>query len=279
MADLDPPASAAPPPPPRSISAELAGLVAVVTGGASGIGAAAVAELRARGAHVAVLDRTTPPERHPHDQDDAFFPADVTDRGAIESAFAEIVRRRGRLDILVNCAGIECRGPLEEVDDDEAERVLNVNVLGMMRTMRAASPHLRASGGGSIVNVGSVSAAVGMAGLAVYSASKGAVAAMTRAVAAEMLPHGIRANCVTPATVDTPWIERTLASTSDPDGAATALRARQPMGRLVAAEEVAAAVAYLVSPSARSVTGTSLDIDGGMLTLSPAADVSRVGSG
>lgn len=251
--------------------AELTGFAAIVTGGSSGIGAATVDELRRRGASVSILDRAPSPD------DSSAFAVDVTDREGVDAAVAEVARRHDGLDILVNCAGIECRGPLDDVDDDEAMHVMNVNVLGMMRTMRAASPFLIRSRRGSIVNVGSVAASTGMAGLSVYSATKGAVAAMTRSIGAELLPHGVRANCVTPATVDTPWVQRTLSSSSDPDLAVEALRARQPMGRLVSADEVAAAIAYLAGPAARSITGTSLDIDGGMISLSAAADVSSVG--
>lgn len=239
----------------------LTGLAAVVTGGGSGIGAATVAALRRAGARVAVLDL-----RAPIDDEDA-FECDVTDASAVDRAIAQVASAFGRLDIVVNNAGIGAVGDIAANSEEEWRRVFDVNVLGMMRVSRAALPHLRQSPAASIVNTCSVVANVGVPQRALYSASKGAVAALTLAMAADHIGEGIRVNAVLPGTADTPWVARLLDAADDPDAAAEALRRRQPMGRLVTADEVAAAIGYLASPSSGSTTGTLLAVDGGMGSL------------
>jgi NAD(P)-dependent dehydrogenase (short-subunit alcohol dehydrogenase family) len=150
--------------------------------------------------------------------------------------------------------------------------VLDVNLLGIVRTTRAALPHLRRSAHAAVVNTCSIAATAGLPQRALYSASKGAVLSLTLAMAADHLREGIRVNCVNPGTADTSWIGRLLAAADDPEAERAALNARQPHGRLVSADEVAAAIAYLASPSAGSTTGTALAVDGGMqgLRLRPA---------
>jgi 2-keto-3-deoxy-L-fuconate dehydrogenase len=240
---------------------DFSGLVAIVTGGASGIGAATADLLSQRGARVAVLDReigTLPgtPALALH--------CDVTDGGGVEEAVREVAGQLGALDVVVNNAGIGAVGDVAANSDEEWHRVLDVNVVGIARVTRAALPHLRRSGHAAIVNTCSVAAPVGLPQRAVYAASKGAVASLTLAMAADHVHEGIRVNAVTPGTADTPWVARLLAQADDPDEAGRALRARQPMGRLVSAEEVAHAIAYLASPLSASTTGTLLAVDGGM---------------
>src|SRR6187399_119483 len=220
-------------------------LVAVVTGGASGIGAATAKLLVERGARVAVLDRDVA------DVDWTAFaavPCDVTSTATVDAAISDVVSRLGGIDILVNNAGIGAVGDVTENGDDEWHRVLDVNVVGIARVTRAAMPHLRESPHAAIVNTCSVVATVGVPQRAVYAASKGAVAALTLAMAADHIADGVRVNAVTPGTADTPWVERLLEQSGDAAAAAEALRARQPMGRLVSADEVAYAIAYLASP-------------------------------
>ena len=240
------------------------GLVAAVTGGASGIGAAVVAELTAQGARVAVLDLQAPAEGSPHA---LALRADVGDDNAVRSAVERVLAELGRLDVLVNNAGIGAQGTVEDNDDAEWARVLDVNLLGMVRASRAALPALRRSPSAAIVNTGSVAATAGLPQRALYSATKGAVLALTRAMAADHLADGIRVNCVNPGTADTPWIGRLLDSADDPAAERAALEARQPHGRLVTPEEVAGAVAYLAGPRSGSTTGTTLAVDGGMQDL------------
>lgn len=236
------------------------GLVAVVTGGGSGIGAAVVRVLRERGARVAALDLD------PSAVPDGVLGVrtDVSDDASVRAAVDTVVRELGRLDVVVNNAGVGAQGTVADNDDEEWHRVLDVNVLGMVRVTRAALPHLRRSPAAAVVNTGSIAATAGLPQRALYSASKGAVAALTRAMAADHLPEGIRVNSVDPGTADTPWIGRLIARADDPDAERAALEARQPHGRLVSAEEVAHAVAYLASPTSGSTTGTSLAVDGGM---------------
>lgn len=243
---------------------ELESLTAFVTGGASGIGLATAHALSARGARVAVFDRVA---------GDALpegalaLVGDVTDTVAVDDAIATTVSTFGGLDIVVNNAGIPCRGLIEETTDDEWHHVLDVNVVGMARVIRAALPHLRQSTHAAIVNTCSVSASVGLERLPIYSASKGAVEALTRALAADLMSDGIRVNSVKPGTVDSPWMDRVFAAAADPQQALRDAAARQPMGRMVTSDEVAHAIAFLVGPHAASITGTELAIDGGMANL------------
>jgi NAD(P)-dependent dehydrogenase (short-subunit alcohol dehydrogenase family) len=239
------------------------GLVAVVTGGASGIGAAVVRLLATRGAQVAVLDRD--------DADPAYaalsIRCDLTDSAAVDAAVADVVDTLGRLDVLVSNAGVGASGDVAANDDDEWHRVLDVNVVGMARVMRAALPHLRRSPAASVVLTSSVVAVVGVPERALYSASKGAVLSLALAMAADHVRDGIRVNAVLPGTADTPWVGRLLDSAPDPEAARAALRDRQPLGRLVSPDEVAHAIAYLGSPLSGSTTGTALTVDGGMTGL------------
>jgi NAD(P)-dependent dehydrogenase (short-subunit alcohol dehydrogenase family) len=247
---------------------EFDGLVAAVTGGASGIGAATAALLRERGARVAVLDRAFGADAPAGDQPDWIQVAcDVTDDASVRAAIARVVTAFGGLDVLVNNAGIGAIGDVAANDDAEWHRVLDVNVVGIARVTRAALPHLRGSAHAAVVNTCSVVASVGVPQRAVYSASKGAVAALTLAMAADHVREGIRVNAVMPGTADTPWIGRLLDQAADPVAALAALQARQPMGRLVSADEVAVAIAYLASPLAASTTGALLAVDGGMAGL------------
>ncbi|GAB2894929.1 SDR family NAD(P)-dependent oxidoreductase [Streptomyces mayteni] len=242
---------------------EFDGLVAAVTGGASGIGAAVVAALAERGARVAALDLTPVADAG----DVLGVRADVGDDASVRQAIDTVTGRFGGLDILVNNAGIGAQGTVADNDDDEWLRVLNVNLLGMVRTSRAALPHLRRSRSAAIVNVGSIAATAGLPRRALYSASKGGVVALTRAMAADHLREGIRVNCVNPGTADTPWVGRLLEQADDPAAERAALEARQPHGRLVSPREIAHAVVYLASPSATSTSGVGIAVDGGMQDL------------
>ncbi|UXY31322.1 SDR family NAD(P)-dependent oxidoreductase [Streptomyces sp. HUAS TT20] len=241
------------------------GLNALVTGGASGIGRATSALLAARGARVAVLDVDPSSVDKPLLGCRADVTDDVSVRAAVELAAGEL----GGLDILVNNAGIGAQGTVEDNDDAEWRRVFDVNVLGMVRTARAALPHLRRSRHAAIVNTCSIAATAGLPGRALYSATKGAVYSLTLAMAADHVREGIRVNCVNPGTADTPWIGRLLDAAPDPAAERAALEARQPTGRLVSAEEVAGAIAYLASPLSGATTGTALAVDGGMQGLRP----------
>ncbi|SDE11718.1 SDR family NAD(P)-dependent oxidoreductase [Auraticoccus monumenti] len=241
---------------------EFESLVAVVTGGGSGIGARTAEVLAGRGCTVVVLDVRPDPDS-PHES----IVCDVSSTASVEAAVAQVVERHGRLDVVVNNAGIGATGDVSANDDAEWLRVLDLNVVGMVRVSRAALPHLRRSPAAAIVNTSSIAATAGLPQRALYTASKGAVSALTRAMAADHLREGIRVNCVNPGTADTPWVQRLLAGADDPAAERRALEARQPHGRLVSPDEVAQAVAYLASPLNGSTTGVELAVDGGMQAL------------
>jgi NAD(P)-dependent dehydrogenase (short-subunit alcohol dehydrogenase family) len=242
---------------------EFTGLVAIVTGGASGIGAAIADRLHTGGAQVAVLD-LNPAGANP---DHFAVAANVADDTSVRAAITAVAEKFGRIDIVVNNAGIGAVGSIADNDDEEWHRVFDINVVGMARVTRAALPYLRESPSAAIVNTSSIAATAGLPQRALYTATKGAVLSLTRAMATDHLREGIRVNSVNPGTADTPWVARLLDSADDPAAERTALNARQPHGRLVAASEVADAVAYLASPRSGSTTGTSIAVDGGMQNL------------
>lgn len=242
------------------IVSELSGLGAVVTGGGSGIGLATARLLARRGARVAVLDLEPGAEF-------VAVRADVADDESVRRAVDAAAASLGGIDILVNNAGVSAVGTVADNPDEQWHHVFDVNVVGIVRATRAALPYLRKSAHASVVNTCSIAATAGLPQRALYSATKGAVLSLTLAMAADHLHEGIRVNCVNPGTADTPWIGRLLAQAEDPALERAALEARQPMGRLVSADEVAAGIAYLASPAAAAVTGTALAIDGGMAGL------------
>jgi NAD(P)-dependent dehydrogenase (short-subunit alcohol dehydrogenase family) len=237
-------------------------LVVAVTGGGSGIGMAACQAFLGAGARVAVLDL------EPGEWEEALaVRADVADQASMDAAMKAVAERFGGIDVLVNNAGISAVGTVEENSDAEWARVLDINVMGIVRGTKAALPYLRHSSRAAIVNTSSIAATAGIVKRALYSASKGAVHALTLSMAADLVADGIRVNMVAPGTVDTPWVERLLARTDDPAAERLRLEARQPTGRLVTAQEVAAAMLYLASPAAGATTGISLPVDGGMSGL------------
>jgi len=243
--------------------AEFTGLVAAVTGGGSGIGLATARLLAERGARVVALDIAV----DGLSEEITGIVCDVTSRESVAAAMAEIEERFGALDILVNNAGISAVGTVEDNDDAEWMHVLDVNVVGIARVTAGALALLRASTAAAVVNVCSIAALNGLPERVVYSASKGAVLGLTFAMATDHVREGIRVNCVSPGTVDTPFVSRMLQKFDDPVAERAALDARQATGRMVTPDEVAGAIAYLASPLARSTTGTALEVDGGVHNL------------
>jgi 2-keto-3-deoxy-L-fuconate dehydrogenase len=221
--------------------------VIVVTGARGGIGTAIVDAFGALGDTVIGLDLL-----------DGF---DVTDPRACADAAARIEAEHGAVDVLCNNAGIAAVGDVVTSTPDEWQRVFGVNVFGVANMSRAFLPAMRAAGQGAIVNTCSVVASVGLVERAVYGASKGAVLALTKAMAADETGHGIRVNCVSPGTVWSPWVQRLTQATPDPEATVEALRARQPLGRMVECEEVAAAVVYLAAPTTFT-SGADFLLDG-----------------
>ncbi|MFM2079154.1 MAG: hypothetical protein RJA49_3044 [Actinomycetota bacterium] len=227
----------------------MSGRVVVITGAAGGIGSAMMRRFEANGDLPVGLDL-----------DDGF---DVTDPAQCASTVERIVAEHGRIDVLCNNAGISAIGDVVESTPEDWQRVFAVNVFGVANMSRAVIPTMRAAGAGAIVNTCSIVASVGLVQRAVYASSKGAIQALTKAMAADEVHHGIRVNCVSPGTVESPWVQRLVAATDDPDATYEALRKRQPMGSLVTCESVADAVMYLAAPSTFT-TGIDLLVDGGI---------------
>lgn len=234
--------------------------VALVTGAAHGIGFEMSAQFLAEGAivYAADLDPSSCPDGSRRVSLDVSDPAQVAE--FVATAFAE----QGRIDVLCNNAGIGSTTDPIDCTPEEWDRLFAVNVRGVFLGTRAVLPHMLAAGRGSIVNTASVAGLVGLKDRAAYCASKGAVVAFTRQVAVQYAGTGVRCNCLCPGTVDSPWVERLLAETDDPDGRRAALVARQPVGRLGTPAEIAKAALYLASDDADFVTGTALTIDGGL---------------
>jgi NAD(P)-dependent dehydrogenase (short-subunit alcohol dehydrogenase family) len=223
--------------------------VVVVTGSSGGIGSAIVERFAAAGATTVGLDLL-----------DGF---DVADPAACEEAAGRILAEHGKVDVLCNNAGVGAVGDVVATSPAEWHRVFAVNVFGVANMSRAILPAMRSARQGAIVNTCSVVASVGLVERAVYSASKGAVLALTRAMAADEVRHGIRVNCVSPGTVASPWVDRLVAGSPDPAASLEGLRRRQPLGRLVSCDEVAATVEYLADP-ATFTTGADILLDGGI---------------
>jgi NAD(P)-dependent dehydrogenase (short-subunit alcohol dehydrogenase family) len=239
-----------------AVSHRAAGRVVLVTGSAGGIGSALCTAFASLGDVVIGLDLQ-----------DGF---DVTDPAACDRRVEEIAAEHGRIDVLCNNAGVGSTGDVVSTPADDWLRVLDVNVLGLVNITRPVVRFMRDNGGGAIVNTCSVAADIGLVDRVAYSASKGAVLALTRAMAADEVRHGIRVNAVSPATVDGPWVERLVAAAPDPRATRARLEARQPMGRLVTAREVAAAVVFLAAPTT-ATTGSELRLDAGITGLLPGA--------
>ncbi|MQA02240.1 MAG: SDR family oxidoreductase [Streptosporangiales bacterium] len=230
--------------------------MAVVTGGASGIGAATVQRLVDGGWRVAVLDRAAEPGVH--------LQVDVRDGDAVAAAFTEVCDRWGDVDAVVHCAAIAQRGEsVAELSVDQFRELVDVDLVGSYAVARAAADAMR-TGGGAIVLVSSGSGIRARRGMAGYGAAKAGVIHLTKLLAVELGSAGIRVNCVSPGVTLTPlMLDAWGAADSDQAFAMADAQAPIPIGRLVTADEVAAAACYLVSPDAGAITGHNLVVDGG----------------
>ena len=249
----------------------LDGKVAVVTGGAHGIGRASAKALAAEGAAVAVGDvdeaegERCVEEIREAGGDAVFVRTDVTSMEDVEALVGAAVERWGRLDVMFNNVGVAIGGAAGEMSEDDWRRVIDINLTGVWRGMRVAIPIMLEAGGGSIVNTSSVQGHVGFLGWSGYAASKGGVDALTRQAAVEYAPKGIRVNAIVPGTILTAMNEGILREVDDPDALLAEWKAMHPVGRIGTPEEVAAAVVFLASDESSFVTGESLRVDGGMI--------------
>jgi NAD(P)-dependent dehydrogenase (short-subunit alcohol dehydrogenase family) len=245
----------------------LEGKRAIVTGAANGIGRAIALRLASEGARVVLADVDEEAAGGVADEIDGetlVHKTDVTRGEDVEALVGRTVSEWGGLDVMVNNAGVGVAGTAITTTEEEYDRVMDVCVRGTFLGMKHAIPAIKDSGGGSVINMSSIAALVGIVDRAVYSAAKGAIYSITRASAIDHVGEGVRVNCIAPGTVDTPWVARITSGYDDPEEARANMRARQPHGRLVSPEEIAAMAAYLASDEAASVIGACMVVDGGV---------------
>ena len=245
-----------------------------VTGGASGIGEAIARRFAAHGANVYIVDisfeRAASVAKSINDAGGAALPAqcDVSSMDDVQSAFQKLFAR-GRLDILVNCAGVSHIANLENTTEEDFDRIFRVNVKGVYHCMRACIGHMKEHGGGTILNMASIAASAGIADRFAYSMSKGAVLSMTLSVAKDYLGHRIRCNCISPARVHTPFVDQFIRNNypGREKEMFEVLSKAQPVGRMANPAEVASLALFLCSDEAAMITGSDYPIDGGFFNL------------
>lgn len=245
----------------------LDGKRAIITGAGAGIGRAIATRFVEEGARVIVADvDLTSAEMVAGELGDAAIAHRVDVRRAeeMDALVKRALEAWGGLDIMVNNAGVGIAATTPDTSEDDWDRVMDVCLKGTFLGMKYAIPAIRDSGGGSVTNISSIAALVGIRDRAAYSAAKGGILALTRAAAMDHVEEGVRVNCIAPGTVDTPWVQRITEGYDDPEAARAAMRARQPHGRLVSPQEIAAMAAHLSSDEAGSIIGAAMVVDGGM---------------
>jgi NAD(P)-dependent dehydrogenase (short-subunit alcohol dehydrogenase family) len=239
----------------------------IITGAGAGIGRAIALRMSGEGARVVIADLDEESSREVAAElegDSLVHQTDVTREGEVEALVRRAVEEWGGLDVMVNNAGVGIAANTPETTEEDWDKVMDVCLKGTFFGMKYAIPAIRDSGGGSVINMSSIAALVGLNDRAAYSAAKGGILALTRAAAIDHIEEGVRVNCIAPGTVDTPWVARITAGYDDPEEARETMKARQPHGRLVSPEEIAAMAAYLASDEAGSAVGACMVVDGGM---------------
>jgi NAD(P)-dependent dehydrogenase (short-subunit alcohol dehydrogenase family) len=245
----------------------LEGKRAIVTGAGAGIGRSIALRFADEGARVAVADVDEEAAKRVASEIEGEALArrtNVARADEVEALVSDVVEAWGGLDVMVNNAGVGVAATVVNTPEEDYERVMDVCVRGTLLGMKYAIPAIRDSGGGSVINMSSVAALVGITDRAVYSAAKGAILSLTRAAAIDHVEEGVRVNCIAPGTVDTPWIGRITSGYEDPEQARANMQARQPHNRFVTPEEIAAMAAYLASDESASCIGACMVVDGGV---------------
>ncbi len=240
--------------------------VALITGGGSGIGRATAKLFAAEGAIVVIVDKNAAAVEAVAAEIGGralAITGDVSKSADVQAMIGETISKHERLDILFNNAGYGITGSVVETSEEDWDALMSVNVRGVYLGCKYSIPHMIRQGGGAIVSTASTTSTAGIKDRAAYVTSKGAVAAMTRAMALDHVHQNIRINCVAPGTIESPYFDKILAASPDPKAVRHALEVRQPMMRLGQPEEIAKAVLYLASDDASFCTGTTLFADGG----------------
>jgi NAD(P)-dependent dehydrogenase (short-subunit alcohol dehydrogenase family) len=252
---------------------KLEGKVAIVTGAASGIGRASAIEFAREGARVTAVDidehgRETVNQILAEGREAFFARADVTRDAEIARMVDDTIGRWGKIDILFNNAGMLLVKTIEQMTEDEWDRVMAVNVKSVFLATRHVVPHMRRNGKGAILNTGSIGSFTGQVGTPVYSASKGAIALLTKSLALDLGRDGIRVNCLCPGITDTPMLREHLGQGEEGDARIRARLSRVPLGKILSPGDVARAAVYLVSDDSDGITGILHVVDGGLIAAS-----------
>lgn len=248
----------------REAAGSVRGLSVVVTGGSRGIGRAIAERFGHEGADVTIGSR-----RDPRLAGASWLPTDVADPAAADALIDAAVGSFGRIDVLVNNAGVQIERSIAETSDAEFDHIMNVNVRGVFNCSRAAVQRMRTEGGGAIINIGSVAGIVADHGMAVYNASKGAVHALTRSIAIDHGADGIRCNAISPGWIDTTMLDAAFEAMPDPVSARSEAIKKHPVGRFGDPRDIANLALWLAGPEAAFVSGSVFTIDGGLTAQNP----------
>ncbi len=244
--------------------------VTIITGGGSGIGEAMCKHFANKKAKVIILDNNEAEGRRVSQENKSdFIKCDISDEGSVDDAFNQIENNYGRIDILINNAGIAHIGKITETNPEDFDRIIKINVRGAYLCTRASINSMIKNNKGCILNMASVASNLGIPDRFAYSTSKGAVYTMTLSVARDYVDQGIRCNCICPARVHTPFVDNYLKNNypGEEKEMFAKLEATQPIGRMAKPEEIAALAGYICSDEAAFVTGSAFDIDGGFTLL------------
>ena len=244
---------------------KLAGKVAIVTGAASGIGRASAAAFASEGAKVVAVDIDRKLGEALAGEAVAFEPANVANEGEVKNVLDRTVARWGRIDILFNNAGVVLVKPLEQTTEEDWDRLMGVNLKAVFFAVKHVVPHMRRTGGGAILNTGSIGSMTGQLGTPAYIASKGAVALMTKSLALDYGRDNIRVNCLCPGITDTPMLREHMGHGAQGEANIRKRLARVPLGAILKPEDIARAAVYLVSDESAGITGITHIVDGGLL--------------